>query len=100
MNSDQVILELASEVVDAFFLFKMRKKLVEHKEPRTASRDGTTYTGHIMQLPEGAGEGCFTTLVRSGYDNDAFFVFQEKSLQTTGDPSEISLLARARSKPS
>jgi hypothetical protein len=44
-----------------------------------------------MQLPEGASEGCFTTLVRPGNDNDAFSVFQKKSLQTTGDPSEISL---------
>src|SRR6266511_6467950 len=31
-----------------------------------------------MQLPEGAGEGGFTALVRAGYDKDALLAFQLK----------------------
>ncbi len=67
---------LPRRLCDVFFLFKMRKESVEEKELRFPARDGTAYAGQIMQLSEGAGESRFTALVRTGYDKDAFLVFQ------------------------
>ena len=67
MNSGKVVLQPAAEIFDVFLLFKMRKKPVEEKELCFSARDGTAYAGQILQLAEGAREGCFTALVRTGY---------------------------------
>ena len=62
----------------------MRKEPVEQKESRFPARDGTAYAGQIMQLPEGAGEGCFAALVGTGYYKYAFLVFQVKIIADNG----------------
>jgi hypothetical protein len=41
VNSDQVILELAAEIVDVFLSLEMCKEPVAKKESRFSSRDGT-----------------------------------------------------------
>src|SRR6266581_5089068 len=84
MNPDQVILQFPSEIGDGFFLFKMRKEPVEQKELRFPARDRAAYAGQIMQLPEGAGEGGFPALVRTGDDNDALRFFQGKIIADHG----------------
>ena len=84
VNSDQVILQFAAEIFDVFFLFKMRKESVEQKELRFLAWDGTAYARQIMQLPERAGEGGFTALVRTGYDKYAFLLFQVEIIADEG----------------
>ncbi len=73
MNSHEVVLKFTTEILDVFFLFKMRKKPVEEIELGLSARNRTAKARQIMQLPEGSGEGCFTALVRAGYDNYALF---------------------------
>src|SRR4030066_418890 len=62
----------------------MRKEPVEQKELRFPAWDGTAYASQEMQLPEGASEGCFTPLVRTGYDKYALLVFQVKIIADNG----------------
>src|SRR5262249_38684582 len=62
----------------------MRKQLVTEKQSRFAARDRTANTGQVMQLPEGAGKGRFTALVRTGYDKDALAMFQVKVIGHDG----------------
>src|ERR1700740_2284981 len=76
MNSDQIILQLATPILDPFLSFKMCEESVEEKELRFSARDGASYVGQIMQLSKSAGEGRFTALVQAGDDNDALLVFQ------------------------
>src|SRR6266487_1359027 len=99
VNSDQIILQFASEIFDVFFLFKMRKELIEQKELRFPARDGTAYAGQIMQLSEGAGEGGFTALVRTGYDKDALLPFQGKIVADNGRVFGNEFIGQSYIKP-
>jgi hypothetical protein len=65
-------------------LSKMPKEHVEEKQLCFTARDGTAYAGEIMQLSEGAGEGCFATLVRTGYDKYALLAFKIKIIAHDG----------------
>jgi hypothetical protein len=56
----------------------MGKEPIEEKELSLSARHGASDTGQIVQLPESAGKGCFTALVRTGYYKYALFVFEVK----------------------
>ncbi len=66
MNSYHVILQFAPKVFDGFLLLEMREEPVEKKQSSPPARNGTAQAGQIVQLPERAGKGCFSALIRSG----------------------------------
>src|SRR6266568_5855088 len=84
VNPDQLILQFATQILDIFFLFKMRKEPVEKKEVRLSSRDWTADACQIVRLPEGTGKGGFPALVRTGDHNDALLAVQVKIIANNG----------------
>jgi hypothetical protein len=78
VNSHEIILEFSAEILYVLLPLKMGKELVKKKQSRFSPRDRTAYTGQVMQLPECAGKGRFTALVRAGYDKDALAILQVK----------------------
>src|SRR6266700_1239772 len=84
VNPDQVILQFATEIFDVFFLLKMGKKPIEQKELCFLAWDETAEASQIMQLSEGASEGGFPALVRTGDDHDALLPLQVKIIADNG----------------
>ena len=78
VNSDQVVLQLAAEIFDLLFSFKMREQLVEKEELRLPARNGTADAGQIMQLAECTGERGLSALVGTGYDQYPFLALEVK----------------------
>lgn len=74
----------------------MRKDVVEQKEFCFSARYGTAYTYQIMQLSEGAGEGCFTVLIRTRYYKYVLLLFFETFSLIIGmtDAAKIPVSAR------
>ena len=84
MNPDEIVLELATEIVDVFFSFEMREEIVKKKQLRSRTGDGTAQAREIMQLAEGTGEGRLTTLVWTRYDDHALPVPELKVVANNG----------------
>ena len=77
-------MQLAAQIFYVLFSFEVRKEPVEEKELRFCARDGTTYRSQIMQLSEGAGEGRFAALIRTGYYKYSLLIRQVEIITDDG----------------
>src|SRR5262249_40556591 len=77
-NPYQVVLELAAEIFNFLLTLEMGEEVVEEEELRISARHRAADAGEVMQLAEGASEGCFAALVRTADDDDPLLASQEE----------------------
>ena len=70
VDAPQIVLELATQIFDFLFAFKMGEELVEEKEPRLSARHRAAEAAEVMQLSEAAREGRLAALIRAADDDD------------------------------
>src|ERR1022692_1530772 len=76
MDSREVVLHLAAEILEVLALLEMGEHLVEQEQLRLAARYRAADAGQVVHLADSPGESCLTALIRAGYDEDAFRVVQ------------------------
>ena len=76
MNPEQIVLQLAAQVLEVFLPLEVGEQSVEEEEPRFPAGHGTADAGQVMELSKSAGEGRFPALVRPGHDQYAFRIVE------------------------
>ena len=81
-NPQQIIFQLAAEVLQILFSLEMSKQLVEQIEPRLFTGHRTTEAGQVVKLPKGSRKGRLPSLIRPGDDEDALRILK---VEVVGD---------------